>query len=156
GVIGAAANSVLSKFQRKIGPDPASINSCKIGGIVANNASGMCCGTAHNTFNTLAAMRLVLFDGTVLDTEDAQSVAAFRQTHAKLLAELALLGKQTQDNPELSARIRHKYRLKNTTGFSLNALTEFTDPIDILTHLMVGSEGCLGFISAVTYNTVPD
>ncbi|MBZ9612976.1 FAD-binding and (Fe-S)-binding domain-containing protein [Rheinheimera maricola] len=156
GVIGAAANSVLSKFQRKIGPDPASINSCKIGGIVANNASGMCCGTAHNTFNTLAAMRLVLFDGTVLDTEDAQSVAAFRQSHAQLLAELELLGAKTRANSELNAKIRHKYRLKNTTGFSLNALTEFSDPIDILTHLMVGSEGCLGFISAVTYNTVPE
>ncbi|KKO47230.1 4Fe-4S ferredoxin [Arsukibacterium ikkense] len=156
GVIGAAANSVLSKFQRKIGPDPASINSCKIGGIVANNASGMCCGTAHNSFNTLAAMRLVLFDGTVLDTEDSASVAAFRHSHAELLAELEQIGRQTRDNTELCAKIRHKYRLKNTTGFSLNALTEFTDPIDILTHLMVGSEGCLGFISAVTYNTVPD
>ena len=156
GVIGAAANSVLAKFQRKIGPDPASINSCKIGGIVANNASGMCCGTAHNSFNTLAAMRLVLFDGTVLDTEDPQSVAAFRQSHAQLLAELELLAAQTRANSALSAKIRHKYRLKNTTGFSLNALTEFTDPIDILIHLMVGSEGCLGFISAVTYNTVPE
>ncbi|MBU1307995.1 MAG: FAD-binding oxidoreductase, partial [Gammaproteobacteria bacterium] len=156
GVIGAAANSVLTKFQRKIGPDPASINSCKIGGIVANNASGMCCGTAHNSFNTLAAMRLVLFDGTVLDTEDPQSVAAFRQSHAQLLAELEELGTQTRANSALRAKIRHKYRLKNTTGFSLNALTEFTDPIDILTHLMVGSEGCLGFISAVTYNTVPE
>lgn len=156
GVIGAAANSALSKFQRKIGPDPASINSCKIGGIVANNASGMCCGTAHNSFNTLSAMRLVLFDGTVLDTEDSASVAAFRQSHASLLAELALLAEQTRQDDALCARIRHKYRLKNTTGFSLNALTEFTDPIDILTHLMVGSEGCLGFISAVTYNTVPE
>ena len=56
----------------------------------------------------------------------------------------------------LREKIQHKYRLKNTTGFSLNALTEFSDPIDILMHLMVGSEGCLGFISAVTYNTVPD
>lgn len=156
GVIGAAANQALTKFQRKIGPDPASINSCKIGGIVANNASGMCCGTAHNSFNTLSAMRLVLFDGTVLDTEDAQSVASFRQSHAALLAELTQLGQQTRDNTELCNKIRHKYRLKNTTGFSLNALTEYTDPIDILTHLMVGSEGCLGFISAVTYNTVPD
>ena len=156
GVIGAAANSVLSKFQRKIGPDPASINSCKIGGIVANNASGMCCGTAHNSFNTLAGMRLVLFDGTVLDTEDPQSIAAFRQSHAPLLAELELLGAQTRADSVLSAKIRYKYRLKNTTGFSLNALTEFNDPIDILTHLMVGSEGCLGFISAVTYHTVPD
>lgn len=156
GVIGAAANQALTRFQRKIGPDPASINSCKIGGIVANNASGMCCGTAHNSFNTLSAMRLVLFDGTVLDTEDAQSVASFRQSHAALLAELAQLGQQTRDNTQLCNKIRHKYRLKNTTGFSLNALTEYTDPIDILTHLMVGSEGCLGFISAVTYNTVPD
>ena len=156
GVIGAAANSVLTKFQRKIGPDPASINSCKIGGIVANNASGMCCGTAHNSFNTLAAMRLVLFDGTVLDTEDSASVEAFKHSHAELLAELSLLAGQTRADEALCAKIRHKYRLKNTTGFSLNALTEFTDPLDILTHLMVGSEGCLGFISAITYNTVPD
>ncbi len=156
GVIGAAANSVLSKFQRKIGPDPASINSCKIGGIVANNASGMCCGTAHNSFNTLAAMRLVLFDGTVLDTEDSTSVEAFKQSHAELLTELSTLAEQTRADEALCAKIRHKYRLKNTTGFSLNALTEFTDPIDILTHLMVGSEGCLGFISAITYNTVPE
>lgn len=156
GVIGAQANRALSKFQRKIGPDPASINSCKVGGIVANNASGMCCGTAQNSFNTIAAMRIVLFDGTVLDTEDALSVAAFKQSHAQLLNDLVLLGAQTRANTALREKIQHKYRLKNTTGFSLNALTEFSDPIDILIHLMVGSEGCLGFISAVTYNTVPD
>ena len=156
GIIGAQANKWLAPYGRKIGPDPASINSCKIGGIVANNASGMCCGTAHNSFNTLAAMRLVLFDGTVLDTEDADSVARFRLSHVTLLSELAELGRQTRDNSALFDKIRHKYRLKNTTGFSLNALTEFTDPIDIFTHLMVGSEGCLGFISSVTYNTVPE
>lgn len=156
GVIGAQANKWLLPYGRKIGPDPASINSCKIGGIVANNASGMCCGTAQNSFNTLAGMRVVLFDGTVLDTEDAQSVAAFRQSHAALLQQLANLAEQCRANPALSEKIRHKYRLKNTMGFSLNALTEFTDPIDILIHLMVGSEGCLGFISSVTYHTVPE
>lgn len=156
GVIGAQANKWLLPYGRKIGPDPASINTCKIGGIVANNASGMCCGTAQNSFNTLAAMRVVLFDGTVLDTEDAENVAAFRQSHATLLQQLATLAEQCRANPELSEKIRHKYRLKNTMGFSLNALTEFTDPIDILIHLMVGSEGCLGFISSVTYHTVPE
>ena len=156
GVIGANANAVLAPLGRKIGPDPASINAAKIGGIVANNSSGMCCGTAQNSYKTLAGLRIVLADGTVIDSEDAVSVNAFRQSHGALLDELAELGRQTRANSELAAKIRHKYRLKNTTGFSLNALIDFDEPLDILNHLMVGSEGTLGFISAVTYDTVPD
>ncbi|GAB6389006.1 FAD-binding and (Fe-S)-binding domain-containing protein [Stutzerimonas marianensis] len=156
GVIGANANAILAPLQRKIGPDPASINAAKIGGILANNSSGMCCGTAQNSYQTLAGLRLVLADGTLVDNEDAASVAAFRQSHSELLDQLADLGRATRANTALAEKIRHKYRLKNTTGFSLNALIDFDDPLDILNHLMVGSEGTLGFISAVTYHTVPD
>lgn len=156
GVVGAHANQALAHLQRKIGPDPASINAAKIGGIVANNASGMCCGTAQNSYHTLADMRLLLADGSVLDTADLVSVSRFRSQHQALLAELAQLAEDTRNNAGLAAKIKHKYRLKNTTGLSLNALIDFTDPLDILIHLMVGSEGTLGFISSVTYHTVPD
>ncbi|GGB88047.1 ferredoxin [Marinobacterium zhoushanense] len=156
GVIGAQANRYLAPFQRKIGPDPASINTAKIGGIAANNASGMCCGTAHNSYQTLDSMRMILADGSLLDTGDDASIEAFRKSHGGLLDALDALARLTRANQPLADRIAHKYRLKNTTGYALNALIDYEDPIDILQHLMIGSEGTLGFISEITYRTVPE
>ncbi|MEW9797456.1 FAD-binding and (Fe-S)-binding domain-containing protein [Alteromonas sp. CYL-A6] len=154
GIIGAKANRLLAPYKRKIGPDPASINSCKIGGIAANNASGMCCGVRNNSYHTLTNMTLILADGTRLDTRDAESVRAFRQSHAGLLAALSSLAGDVRSDSSLSERIRHQYRLKNTMGYGLNALLDFTDPVEILTHLMIGSEGTLGFIADITYRTI--
>ncbi|MDH2291593.1 FAD-binding and (Fe-S)-binding domain-containing protein [Cobetia sp. 10Alg 146] len=154
GVIGARANQLLAPFGRKIGPDPASINSCMIGGIAANNASGMCCGTAHNSYRTVEDIRVILADGTCLDTAVPKSVQAFRASHAGLLAALERMACDVRADPELAERIRHKYRLKNTTGYSLNALVDYADGLEILKHLMIGSEGTLGFIASITYRTV--
>ncbi|HCE09652.1 MAG TPA: 4Fe-4S ferredoxin [Oxalobacteraceae bacterium] len=156
GMIGGEVNARLAPFGRKIGPDPASISACKIGGIAANNASGMCCGTAQNSYRTLAGLRVVLADGAVLDTEDPFSIAAFRASHAALVGELERLGAATRADAALAVRIRHKFKIKNTTGYSLNALVDYDDPIDILSHLMIGSEGTLGFISRITYRTVAE
>ncbi|MGR2846021.1 FAD-binding and (Fe-S)-binding domain-containing protein [Vibrio vulnificus] len=154
GVIGADANRYLAPFQRKIGPDPASINTCKIGGIAANNASGMCCGTAQNSYRTVDSMKIVFSDGTILNTADEASIAAFKQSHASLISGIEALCHQVADNKELSDKIKHKYRLKNTTGYALNALVDYQDPIEVIEHLMIGSEGTLGFIAEITYNTV--
>jgi D-lactate dehydrogenase len=146
-------NRRLAPHGKKIGPDPASIGAAKIGGIAANNASGMCCGTAQNSYRTLAGLRVMLADGSLLDTEDPLSVDAFSKSHAVMLGELERLG-NTRANGKLAERIRHKFKIKNTTGYSLNALVDYEHPIDILSHLMIGSEGTLGFISRITYNTV--
>ena len=67
-----------------------------IGGIVANNSSGMCCGVKQNTYHTLQDMRVVLVDGTVLDTADAASRAAFQASHATLLEGVAALARRVQ------------------------------------------------------------
>ena len=154
GIRGGRANTFLVKYGRKIGPDPASIDSAMIGGIAANNASGMCCGTSENSYKTIADIRIILPDGTILDTADEASCADFRRTHADFLAGIAQIAADIAADPELEARIRRKYKIKNTTGYSLNAFVDYSDPIDIVKHLVIGSEGTLAFISDITYNTV--
>ncbi|WP_308816604.1 FAD-binding oxidoreductase [Pseudonocardia alni] len=45
-------NARLVRFGRKLGPDPASEVACTVGGVVANNSSGMACGTRANSYAT--------------------------------------------------------------------------------------------------------
>ena len=156
GVIGSHANIRLLPYQRKIGPDPASINSAMIGGIAANNSSGMCCGTAQNSYHTVASMKIILSDGATLDTGSRESRKQFSDTHTEMIGRIDQLARCTRENASLAGRIRHKFKMKNTTGYSLNALVDFEYPIDIIEHLMIGSEGTLGFISEITYQTVPE
>jgi D-lactate dehydrogenase len=156
GLTGSRANALLAPYGRKIGPDPASINAAMIGGIAANNASGMCCGTAANSYKTVAGLRIVLADGTVLDTRSESSKTAFSDSHSKLISDITELAKSAKADTALFEKIKKKYKLKNTTGYSLNALIDFKDPFDVIEHLIIGSEGTLGFISEITYSTVQE
>ena len=155
GVVGAEVNSFLKPYRRKFGPDPASINSCMVGGIVMNNASGMSCGTWANSDRMIVSARIVFADGTILDTSDAQSKESFRLSHPKFISAVESLRDEVLADEELVARIRHKYSIKNVTGLNLLPLITFTDPFDIILHLLVGSEGTLAFISEVVMNTLP-
>jgi len=156
GIVGARANTFLAPHGLKIGPDPASIGAAMIGGIVANNASGMCCGTAQNSYQTIADIRIVLNDGTILDTAESSSVTAFKVQHSALIHEIESLRDTIKNDDTLYHFIKNKFKIKNTTGYSINALVDYHDPIDIIKHLMVGSEGTLAFISNVTFKTVID
>lgn len=156
GIIGSKVNQFLSPHGLKIGPDPASIGAAMIGGIVANNASGMCCGTAQNSYQTISDIRIVLNDGTVLDTANDESVANFKISHANIIQEIESLRDTIQKDETLYRFIKNKFKIKNTTGYSINAFVDYQDPIEIIKHLMVGSEGTLAFISNVTFKTVID
>lgn len=156
GLTGTAANNMLKRFGRKLGPKPASINSAKIGGIISNNASGSNFGIKYNSYNTVKSMRIVLADGTLLDTGDQESCNRFKQTHAQLVENILSLHQSATDNPQIKETIARKFKLKNTCGYGVNSLIDFDDPIQIIQHLMVGSEGTLGFISQATFHTVHD
>ena len=156
GVIGSDANDLLKPYNRKIGPDPATLATALVGGILNNNSSGMCCGTAQNSYKTIRSIRVVLLDGSILDTSDQKSIDQFLKEKPQMVEDILQLRKDILADEELTHLIHHKYKIKNTTGYGLNSLVDFEDIIDIINHLFIGSEGTLGFVSEIVYNTVED
>ncbi len=156
GIVGARVNAILKPYGRVFPPDPASIGSAMVGGIVVNNASGMNCGVHANSDRMLISARLILADGTILDTGDAESREQFARSHPEFLEKIVALRDKVRADKELSERIRKKYSIKNVTGLNLRPLVAYDDPFDIIAHSIVGSEGTLAFLSEVTMRTLKD
>src|SRR5271165_5982812 len=156
GVIGARANQALAAYGAKIGPDPASIATCTLGGILSNNSSGMCCGVEQNAYHTLHSMKFMLPSGTVVDTSLPDADEQFHAREPELARGVLELKAHLEQNAALRERVRSKYRMKNTTGYSLNAFLDFDKAVDIFQHVIIGSEGTLAFIAEAVLNTVPD
>ncbi|MFQ6615128.1 MAG: FAD-linked oxidase C-terminal domain-containing protein, partial [Fidelibacterota bacterium] len=156
GLVGDLVNRYLKPFRRRIGPDPASIKAARIGGIINNNASGMCCGTAQNSYHTLESIRFILANGHGYDTGNPEDYTRFLTREKALVRGLLSVRDKITASGALTRKIREKYKIKNTLGYSMNALLDFTHPLDIFAHLLVGSEGTLAFVSQVCLQTVPD
>ncbi|MGW7069811.1 FAD-binding and (Fe-S)-binding domain-containing protein [Streptomyces sp. NPDC054855] len=149
------ANATLARHGRVLGPDPASAIACTIGGVVANNASGMTAGTTRNSYRTVASLTFVLPTGTVVDTADPDADGQLAHAEPALCEGLLKIKREIETDQELTARIRAKYEIKNTNGYRLDAFLDGATPVEILRGLMVGSEGTFGFISEVVFDTLP-
>lgn len=150
-----AVNTRLARYGRRLGPDPTSDVACTIGGIVANNSSGMLSGVEQNSYQTLESMVFVLPSGRVVDTADPSADITLRLEETPLVGGLHMLRRRLRTNPAAIADINRLYSVKNTMGYGLNALLEFHRPVDIIRHLLIGSEGTLGFVAEATFRTVP-
>ncbi|WP_067177911.1 FAD-binding and (Fe-S)-binding domain-containing protein [Microtetraspora niveoalba] len=155
GAVLRQVNARLAAYGRKLGPDPASESACTIGGVVANNSSGMTCGTHANTYRTLESMVLVLPSGTVIDTAAPDADARLRALEPELAEGLERLRDRVRGNPESARRVKAQFSLKNTMGYGLNSFLDHDTPAEILAHLVVGSEGTLGFVAEAVFRTVP-
>jgi D-lactate dehydrogenase len=156
GVIGARANQLLAPYGAKIGPDPASIATCTLGGILSNNSSGMCCGVEQNAYHTLSSLKFMLPSGTVIDAAQPDAEQQFHAREPELARGILDLKAHLESDSYLRERVRRKYRTKNTTGYSLNAFLDFDTAVDIFQHVLIGAEGTLAFIAEAVLDTVPD
>ena len=156
GVVAGLVNRYLASYGYKLGPDPASIDACTIGGVVANNSSGMCCGVEKNAYKTLESLRFILPSGTMVDSAAPDASEMLRQNEPRIWAGIAALRDRLRDNGTLVEKIKRKYRLKNTMGYPLNAFVDFADPLEILWHLLIGSEGTLAFTVDAVFRNIPD
>ncbi len=156
GVIGSWVNLSLKKYGMKMGPDPSSINSAMMGGILSNNSSGMCCGVSQNSYHTLKYIKIILPNGQVFSTENPSDYNLFLDQCPTVAECLMGLRLEVLSNEPLLNKIRSKYQLKNTVGYGLNSLIDYEHPLDILAHLMIGAEGTLGFIAEAVMETVAD
>ncbi|PZF80852.1 FAD-binding oxidoreductase [Jiangella anatolica] len=155
GAVVRRVNAALAPYRRRLGPDPASEAACTVGGVVANNSSGMTSSTTATAYRTLAGLELVLPSGTYLDTAAAGADGRLAALEPALHAGLARLRDRLRADAFLRGRIEHQFSMKNTMGYGLNAFLDHDAPVDILAHLVVGSEGTLAFVASATFDTLP-
>src|SRR3954465_11781885 len=154
GTVLGRVNRLLSRYQRRVGPDPASTDLACVGGVIANNSGGMRCGVRHDTYRTLRSLTFVLPIGTTIDTAAPDAAERFARSEPDLARGLEEIRDEIRADTELVARIERKFAIKNTTGYRLCAFLDEEEPVHIFRRLLVGSEGTLAFVADAVFDTV--
>ena len=155
GLTCAQINKLLSVYNRKLGPDPASHAAAMMGGVIGNNSSGMQAGTQYNSYHMLTSIEFVLANGNHYNTAIPEDRKRFEETERELCKGLMEIRETIMNNPKMHDRIVEKYKIKNVTGYGMNSFIDYDNPLDIFSHALVGSEGTLAFMVSAEQQTRP-
>ena len=83
GVINATLKAAVAEVGLFYPPDPASYETCTIGGNLGTNAGGLCCVKYGQTRESVLSLEVVMADGTVIRTggRNLKDVAGYSLTH---------------------------------------------------------------------------
>lgn len=154
GLTARQVNTILRGYMTRLGPDPASSDAAMMGGILSNNSSGMTAGVDHNSYHTLNSMEFMLADGSRYNSASETDRRRFESEQRRLCEGLMQIRAEIMNDDETREKIIRKYRIKNVTGYAMNAFVDFDNPMDIFIHALIGSEGTLAFIISAELNTV--
>lgn len=143
----------LQTHNRFLPPYPASMEYSTVGGAVANNASGEKSVKYGSTRDFVRGLRVVLANGEVIETGRLS-----KREVAKKLGLATFEGEIyraidgiLEENQELIDKI-HLGVTKNAAGYDLSDIKRKDGSVD-LTPLFVGSQGTLGIITEIAFET---
>ncbi|MDD1783723.1 FAD-binding oxidoreductase [Enterovibrio sp. ZSDZ35] len=155
GVVKDALNDALRPHGFFFSPDLSTSNRATVGGMVNTDASGQGSLRYGKTSDHVLALKAVLVDGSVLDTEPANfsdlaaiSPTNYAQTALKAVSEIC-----KSKRSEIDAKFPPLNRF--LTGYDLkNAYQPESDAFDIA-RVLCGAEGSLAFIAEAKLNITP-
>ncbi len=130
GVINEALKTAVAEVGLFYAPDPASYETCSIGGNLATNAGGLCCLKYGQTRDAVLGLEVVLADGTVIRTggRNVKDVAGYSLTHL-FVGSQGTLGIIT----EATLRLRHAPAPRSTLLAFFDTLEAAGDAVAAMT-----------------------
>lgn len=154
GVVLDDLRDALAPYDLTFGPDPATHAWCTLGGMVGNNSCGTHALYAGKTVENIEALRVVTYDGTVLDVgasdeHELERLASGDGRGAQIYRDLRTLARECETlirggYPDLSRRV---------SGYNLDQLLD--EHGFNVARALVGSESTCVLVTEITVTLMP-
>lgn len=155
GVVQAQLNAELAPYELFFAPDPSTKDRCTVGGMIGNNSCGAHSAAYGKTVDNLAALEILLYDGTRLSLGGAMSDAAFNDAVAAGGRAGELYGALRSLRDRVADRVRECYPPipRRVSGYNLDEL--LPERGFNVARAVCGSEGTLAVTLRATLKLAP-